>query len=217
MLARIAAERAKGRVLLIGTTNLNAQRPVFWDMGKIAQIGTPEALALFRKVLLASTAIPGLFPPVEIAVVADGKIYHEMHVDGGTTREVFLSPASQSFRHLHMRLGRPIKRRLWVIRNGKIGPEYAYVEATAMAIAARSLSTVTKNQGIGDLIRMYIQAHSEGIDYNLLSIPENFTHPRQKPFDQAYMRALFERGVAIGSSTAPWSKAPPDVPAIALR
>jgi predicted acylesterase/phospholipase RssA len=188
-------------MLLIGTTNLLAQRPVFWDMGRIAQIGTPEALDLFRQVLLASTAIPGLFPPVQIAVTAEGRTYYEMHVDGGTTREVFLSPTALSFRSIDAMIGRRVQRHLWIIRNGKIGPEYAYVDDTAMAIAARSLSTLTKNQGIGDLIRMYVKARAEGIDYNLVAMPEDFSHPRTAPFDKDYMKALFERGNAVGSHT----------------
>ncbi|XSC45380.1 patatin-like phospholipase family protein [Bradyrhizobium sp. RDT10] len=58
----IANERRKGRVLLIGTTNLDAQRPVLWDMGRIAMSGHPQALNLFRKILLASSSIPGAFP-----------------------------------------------------------------------------------------------------------------------------------------------------------
>ncbi|MBO0741494.1 MAG: patatin-like phospholipase family protein, partial [Hyphomicrobiaceae bacterium] len=49
-LRAIAAERAKGRFLLVGTTNLDAQRPVYWDMGKIAQKGNAQALDLFRRV-----------------------------------------------------------------------------------------------------------------------------------------------------------------------
>lgn len=217
MLSLIAAERAKGRMLLIGTTNLLAQRPVFWDMGRIAQIGTPEAVDLFRQVLLASTAIPGLFPPVQIAFTAEGRTYYEMHVDGGTTREVFLSPTALSFRSIDAMIGRRVQRHLWIIRNGKIGPEYAYVDDTAMAIAARSLSTLTKNQGIGDLIRMYVKARAEGIDYNLVAMPEDFSHPRPAPFDRAYMKALFERGEAVGRTANPWMKAPPDVPIMAAR
>jgi hypothetical protein len=39
MLAAIAAEHAKGRSLLVVTTNLDTQRTVIWDMGRIAAIG----------------------------------------------------------------------------------------------------------------------------------------------------------------------------------
>ncbi|MDB5604114.1 MAG: alpha/beta hydrolase [Bradyrhizobium sp.] len=42
MLAAIAAENTKGRKLIIVTTNLDTQRTVIWDMGRIAAIGSPR-------------------------------------------------------------------------------------------------------------------------------------------------------------------------------
>jgi hypothetical protein len=86
-LAEVAAEHRKGRRLLIGTTNLDAERQVIWDMGAIAVSREPESLELFRKMLLASAAIPAVFPPGFVKVAAEGGVYDEMHVDGGATRE----------------------------------------------------------------------------------------------------------------------------------
>jgi hypothetical protein len=86
----VARERSRGRVLLIGTTNLDAQRPVLWDMGRIAAEDSPEAVELFRKVLLASATLPGVFAPVRIKVRVADKDYDELHVDGGVTRQVFI-------------------------------------------------------------------------------------------------------------------------------
>ena len=90
MLAEVAAEHKKGRRLIIGTTQLDAQRLVLWDMGAIATSGHPDAIKLFRKVMLASASIPGAFPPQYIKVEAGGGFYDEMHVDGGTTAQVIL-------------------------------------------------------------------------------------------------------------------------------
>ncbi len=92
MLDAIAAEHRKGRILLIGTTDLDARRPVIWNITKLADSGHPKALELFQDILLASSAIPGAFPPVMIDVEADGKPYQEMHVDGGASTQVFLYP-----------------------------------------------------------------------------------------------------------------------------
>ena len=64
----VAREHNRGRRLLISTTNLDAERPVVWDMGRIAQRNSKQGLALFRKILLASAAIPAIFPPVVINV-----------------------------------------------------------------------------------------------------------------------------------------------------
>ena len=42
-------EHLRGRRLLIGTTNLDAQRLVIWDMGAIAASGHPKALDLLER------------------------------------------------------------------------------------------------------------------------------------------------------------------------
>jgi predicted acylesterase/phospholipase RssA len=59
-LQEIARARVKGRILLIGTTNLDTQRPVLWDMGRIAMSSDRDALGLFRKILLASATLPSM-------------------------------------------------------------------------------------------------------------------------------------------------------------
>ena len=209
-LRSVAEERAKGRFLLVGTTNLDAQRPVYWDMGKIAQKGDARALDLFRRVLLASASIPGVFPPVLVEVEAGGHLYQEMHVDGGTTREVFFTIADFRFDEIDKAIGRKVQRRLWIIRNGKIEPEYKAMPETTLAIAQRSLETLTKSRGIGDLVRMYGRARADHIDYNLAAIPVDFDARHPLPFDRAYMQALYERGLAMGRGGYPWAKAPPE-------
>ena len=94
MLAKIAAEYEKGRFLLIQTTDLDAGRPVLWNIGAIAESGHPGALDLIRHILVASASIPAAFPPVMFDVEADGKSYQEMHVDGGAVSQAFLVPPS---------------------------------------------------------------------------------------------------------------------------
>ena len=117
LLKEVAAEYAKGRFLLIGTGDIDARRPVIWDMGKIATYGTPEALDLFVSVMMASASIPVGFPPVMIDVEADGKHYQEMHVDGGTMAQVFAYPPSIRIEQLSAAAGLTRKRTLYVIRN----------------------------------------------------------------------------------------------------
>src|SRR5262249_17439267 len=88
----VGREAAKGRMLLVATTNLDREETQIWNMGAIAQQGGPRALALFRQVLTASASVPGVFPPVMIEVEKDGKKYQEMHVDGGASTPFLVAP-----------------------------------------------------------------------------------------------------------------------------
>lgn len=62
VIARIAQEHKKGRRLFIGTTNLDAMRPVYWDIGAIAQHRSKANDQLIRDVIQASVSIPVAFP-----------------------------------------------------------------------------------------------------------------------------------------------------------
>jgi predicted acylesterase/phospholipase RssA len=209
-LQEIAKARLNGRILLIGTTNLDTQRPVLWDMGRIAMSRDRDALGLFRKILLASATLPGVFPPVRIQVRVGGQSYDELHVDGGITRQVFIAPSIFSFASHDHQSGRPAtKSRLFVIRNGKIDPEWQSVSENVVSITQRSISTLIKNQGIGDLYRIYSITKRDGIDFNLASIPPDFSETSDGPFDQKYMIALFDRGYNLASHNYSWVKAPP--------
>jgi hypothetical protein len=146
-LREVSEEHRKGRRLLIGTTNLDAERPVIWDMGRIATSGSPDALQLFRTVLLASAAIPAVFPPGFIKVAVEGAVYDEMHVDGGTTREVFLVPTQFMASRVDGGLGINPIRCADIIRNGHVAPEYKAVKARTLSIAGRAVSSLIKSQG----------------------------------------------------------------------
>ena len=69
VIAAIAEEyRTRGRILFIGTVNLDASRSVIWNIGEIASSDYPRRNALIHDILQASSAIPIAFPPVMIPV-----------------------------------------------------------------------------------------------------------------------------------------------------
>ncbi len=209
MLEEIAAEYRKGRFLLIGTTNLDAQRPVIWDIGALANSGRPDALQLMRKIILASASVPGALPPVELKVAADGKFYDEMHVDGGVTRQVFLYPPGFEPEIIDEALGWKPARRAYIIRNGKVSPEFAVTKAKLLPITSRSISTLIKTQGVGDLYQIYLTTKRDRVDYNLTYIPADFAMQSKSAFDKAYMNALFKLGYSLGRAGMKWEKSPP--------
>jgi predicted acylesterase/phospholipase RssA len=209
VLEAIAAEHAKGRMLLIGTVNLDAHRPVIWNITEIAASHHPEALELVQSLLIASSAIPATFPPVMINAEVDGKKYQEMHVDGGTAAQVFVYPAAVPLTEIAKRVGGDRERRLYLIRNARLDPEWAQVERRTLSIAAQAITTLIQYQGIGDLYRIYSVTQRDGIDFNLAYIPPTFTTPHTKDFDTVYMRALYDLGYDMAEKGYTWSKQPP--------
>lgn len=209
MLKEIAREDAKGRLLMIATTNLDANQAVIWNMGKIAASGHPRALELFHKIMLASAAIPGTFPPVMIDVEANGRRYQEMHVDGGATAQVFLYPPALKLAELSKQHGIVRERRLYLIRNARLDPDWAEVERRTLSIAGRAINSLIQSQGVGDLYKIYAETQRDGIDFNLAFIPSSFNAPHKEEFDTEYMRQLFQTGYDLGVKGYRWDKTPP--------
>jgi hypothetical protein len=208
-LAQIAAEYAKGRLLLVGTTNLDAQRGVIWNMTALAASTDPDAIGLFRKILLASASIPGAFPPVMIDVTVDGKHYQEMHVDGGAIAQVFIYPQRFHLKEIAAEHGYDRHRTLYIIRNARLDPEWSHINRRTMSIAANAISSLIQTQGNGDLNRMYLTAGRDHLDYNLAYIPSDFTLVSKSQFDPDYMGQLFAKGRDMAASGYPWQKYPP--------
>ncbi|MEI7874535.1 MAG: patatin-like phospholipase family protein [Alphaproteobacteria bacterium] len=205
MLDAIAREYQKGRLLLIGTTYLDAQRPTIWNIGAIAASGHPGSLELFRKILRASAAIPGLFQPVLFDVEIDGKKYQEMHVDGGAIAQLFLYPPSINLGTSGFRR----ERHAYVIRNARLDPDYAASERRTISIAGRAINIMLAASGQNDVLRTYFVSQRDGVDYNLAYIGADFSAPKAGEFDQAYMQALYAYGFQEGRDGKAWHKLPP--------
>ena len=211
MVDQLAAAYRAGRLLLILTTNLDQGRPVIWNLGAIAESGHPHARELIVDVLLASASIPAIFPPVMINATVDGQTFQEMHVDGGTVAQAFMYPPSFSLRRFAGRAASEETRRpvVYIIRNGRFARPEASVERQTLAIAKQALATMTTSSGVNDTYRMYLIAQRDGVAYNLASIEDDFDVPYKGPFDQAYMRSLFDYGYNKIRGRNAWQKAPP--------
>jgi predicted acylesterase/phospholipase RssA len=207
LIDEIAAEYAKGRVLLVGTANLDSLEPVIWNMTAIAASKDPGTIPLFRSILLASASIPGAFPPVLIDVNVNGARYQEMHVDGGTMAQVFFYPPSVNLSELGADMQR--KRTLYIIRNARLDVDWASVERSTLSIASRAIASLTRTQGVGDLYRIFATTERDGIDFNLTYIPPTFNTPHLEEFDTNYMRHLYAVGQQAAQSGAAWQKYPP--------
>jgi predicted patatin/cPLA2 family phospholipase len=208
-LADIAREYQKGRLLLIGTTNLDLQRPIIWNIGAIAASGRPEALDLVRKILRASAAIPGAFPPVMIDVEAAGRHYQEMDVDGGAVAQTFLYPPDLGVRVNLRSRENARERHAYIIRSGRLDPDWAATDRQFLTIVQRAIATMIHYSGYNDVLRIYATTQRDGVDYNLGYIEPDFPNTKHEEFDPKYLRALFDYGYAKARQGYKWHKAPP--------
>jgi hypothetical protein len=206
---RIAEEHDKGRRLLIGTTNLDAQEPVYWRIDEIAKQGLdrPEETAdLITKIVIASASIPGAFPPQFFLVEAGGERYSEMHVDGGVTNQLFFLPVDRALaRSLPPDVRRYAARgTIYVIRNTRLTPDYQAVQPGLVQIASRSISTMIKFGGRGDIRILEAQARDAGYGLKVTAVPESFEMEANELFDPDYMQALFAVGREMADEPDTW-------------
>lgn len=208
-LTAIVEEYRKGRLLLIVKTNLDSMRPSIWDIGVIEASSSHDALGLVCRIMLASASVPTVFPPVMFEVEANGHRFQEMDVDGGAIAQTFLSPSAltRDPRDRAALLGR--ERHAWVIRNVRLGSEWHETERAVLSIAGRAISSMIAYSGRNDLQRLQAQAERHGIAFNLAYIRDDFTLPWERPFDRAWMRALYEYGRRRALDGRAWERSHP--------
>ena len=210
MLSRVATEyQEKGRLLLIGTTNIDSGLLVLWNMGKIATYGTPESKALFVNIMLASAAVPGAFPPVLFDTELDGHDYHELHVDGGLAAQVYLYPAAASRLALNSGIIKSRKREAYIIRNARLSVGWEETEVNGLGILGRSYKKMIQSQGMGNLYQIYEIARRDKVGFNLAYIGNDFEAAHPAEFDQTYMNALYQYGYQKSVKGYPWQHMPP--------
>ncbi len=207
MLETIAAENAKGRKLLVITTNLDTQRTVIWDMGRIAALRSTKALSLFRDVLAASASIPVVFPPMQINAEANGRRFQEMHVDGGVTAPVLTLPDAFLLRNGAFAKG--VRMNIFILINNKVERDFQLVPNNTIDIAARASASVTKTQTRSVLYETYNVARRNNFGFNLTYIDKDLPSPSSFDFETSYMRSLYQYGYDKAKTGNFWAKAPP--------
>ena len=207
LLADIATAYRNGRRLFVITTNLDAQRPVLWNMGALAASGSPLALELFRKVLVASASVAGAFDPLYIDAQANGHHFKEMHVDGGTAYPLFAVPVR--LLAATGQVGGHNGGQIYIIINNNLDPDFAVTKPKTFNIAARAFNTLVKSSFYDTILNSYIFAKDEGYTLNLAYIPNSFEVKSVGLVDQKYMLALFDLGHAQGIQGGEWQHVPP--------
>lgn len=212
ILQQVASAHAQGRRLYIGTTDLDNRRLQVWDMGAIAGSGRPDALDLYRKIVLASASVPGFFPPVAIDVTVNGQSYTELHGDGGATCQVFVPGSVLKLDSAVMRERKKplVGSNVYVVLAGKLYADPDCVQPKLKAIAGSALSSLTYAQTRTDMIRIWSICLLTGMGYHSTAIPQDFPAPTDSlDFQPEAMRRLYEVGVRDGMCRRTWRTTPP--------
>jgi predicted acylesterase/phospholipase RssA len=202
MVRAVAEEAAHGRRLLVATTNLDSAESVIWDMGAIAARGGDEARRLFRDVLVASSSIPGIFPPVLIRVAGDGEQFDELHVDGGTTTPFFVTPEAGLYRLQPHDLLR--RAQVLVLINGQFSVPPLATKVRPLPIVSRSFTTALAHSSRKSLELVAALAERLDLGLTLSSIPTAYPYRGALDFSRDAMHELFVYGERCARSGRLW-------------
>ena len=205
LVAAVAVEHRLGRRLLVATTDLDRQQPCIWDMGAIALRGGPQATMMFREVLIASASLPGLFPPRRFEVEAGGRLYEELHVDGGVSAPLFVMPEGLlSWR----KLGRRMQRgRIYVIVNTVLDPAPQSTPISLPHILMRSFDTmlrVSYRQALSVVVTFSLANNLPLSVASIAEMPEATEAGGMLTFETSAMQRTFDVAVEAAQAHDFW-------------
>jgi hypothetical protein len=176
-------------------------------MGRIAAIGSPQALSLFRDVIAASASIPVIFAPILIDAAANGHHFQEMHADGGVMEPVLTLP--EAFLLRDGALARGLRMNIYILINNTVERDFELVPNSTIDIAARASASVTKTQTRSILYQTFDFARRNNLGFNLTYIDKSVHSPGLTGFETSYMRALYGYGYDKAKGGSFWVRAPP--------
>jgi predicted acylesterase/phospholipase RssA len=205
MIAAIAAEAARGRLLLVATTDFGSGEPAIWDLGSIALHGGKSARPLVQTLLLASASVPGMLPPVTVRFRSQGKIHTETHVDGGVTLPFFIAPAPEDLPQ--SAAAGPHATVVSVIIDGPLRNAPRPTHANALSIFGRSLSA-----GLSHITRTQLEStveavRQQGIALEYAAIPASYPLRGAFDFRTDAQRSLFEFAATCAATDRLWIRA----------
>jgi predicted acylesterase/phospholipase RssA len=205
MIRAIASEAAKGRLLLVATTDVTSGESVFWDLGAIAMNGGLLARPLFRDILVASASVPGMFPPVIVRIAENGLIHEEAHVDGAATVPFFVAPAL-----LQTTENAPggDRAEVFVIVDGSLREAAHKTRLTARAILSRSIRVGLSHMLVTTLELTAATTQLQGAIFRYSSVPADYPLPDAFNFSATTRRPLFRYAYECAESGRFWTAFP---------
>ena len=211
---RVVAQRDEGRILLINTTNLDdgSPQPFLWGTAARDAVEKHDVTRL-RNILLASSGIPGAFPPREVDrfLLVDGAVTSNIIYGGAMKRE-------DSFAATYRRTypgETPPKVRYWVILNNYAVAQPKTVQKTWPSVIERSLEVAVRASTTVALRHLYAMAEitklrGDGdVEVRWVAIPNTWKAPVEGIFKEETMRSLSDLGMTLGKDPSSWrSEAP---------
>jgi len=214
LVQEIGKQSTSNKLLLIGATNLDYGVMRVWDASNIAASEPVDsARELITDRLIASAAIPGAFPPVNI----DNNLY----VDGGASMQVVSGIDNREWLYLNTETStlnfveeqNPIQIRIWIIVNNKLVMEPEVTTPTWGSIAAKSLislmrgSTLQTIQDTETFAQMINLRKEFNVKMHYVAIPQDYEIIKSSNmFDKDKMRALVELGRSMGANKNSWKQ-----------
>ena len=206
---RVADETGTGRLLLVNTTNLDDGSQLTFRWGMAAQRAVKDGdIARLQNILLASSGIPGAFPPREVDqfLLVDGAVTSNIIYGGALKRE-------DSFGGTYRRLfpGTPVpKVRYWVLLNNYAQAQPRTVQRNWPSVIERSLEVAVRSSTVVALRHLYAMAEvtrlrGDGeVEVRWAAIPNSWKPPVEGIFKQETMRSLSDLGMTLGKDPSSW-------------
>jgi len=202
----VADAHRRGRRLFVSTANLDAERSVVWNMGAIAASAAPGRYLLFRRVVLASCAIPAAFPPVIITAHSGDRPIREVHVDGSTTGSLLAIPPGLALAAPGA-TAPPIA--LYLVVDNQLGGVFRLARGRILSIARRAMTIATAAATREQATTAFLWSRRNAASFHLTYIDSDFDKgAAHVDFDKAYMQRLYAYGAARGARGA-WLDRPP--------
>ncbi len=214
-LKQIADGWATGRILAINATNIDTEEMQVWDIGEEAQRAVETGNSdHMRDVLLASAAIPAVFPPRLI----DGSLYIDGGVSGNilyggrraNANDTFVAQWQERFP------GTPIpKIRYWVIFNNEVRWPPEVVQAKWSSVLSNSLTTSTRAATLNSIRALFLNAkvahltYGADVEVRFVAVPDGWVQPEPGVFKKKTMNALADLGEKMGADPANWRTTAP--------
>jgi len=199
LLDAIADRHQAGGRLFMVTSNLEAARAQVWNMGAVAK---RKDYGLFRAIMRASGALPGLFSPVMLRYQANGKDYREAHVDGGVHMQ-FLATPKAAFNAPRRHSG---GGHVYLLINNTLAPAPQIVSHTPLGISQHALTTMVRSNAALSVNVARILAKEHGLEFSVACVNPDVgvEYDPSDRFSGEYMNALFQHGYTRAISGRLW-------------